>query len=219
MKRRGFSLIELLVVVGVVALIAAILFPVFMRARGGDSKKSSCMNNLKQLGLGFLQYTQDYNERLPFVVSSSVYALDNPATASNETSFYGWADTLQPYVKSVQVYHCSTMSHANGNPTTFAPLARDCTDYWLNGRIAGLSLMNVKSPAQTLALAEGNDGGDMTDARYNYSALPAPWINDQNSPVYRHVDGANYCFMDGHVKYIKPSEISMSSQAKWRFTP
>lgn len=217
MKRRGFSLIELLVVVGVVALIAAILFPVFSRSR---DNKSGCMTNLKQLGVGFTQYMMDYNERMPLVVSNSLYALDNPATSANETSFYGWADALFPYAKSAHIYHCPTLKHSNPIANTITPLTRDCTDYWLNGRIAGLKLTDIKAPATTLVFGDGNDGSDMTDGRYNYLALPAPWLKDKKSPIFRHLEMAAYCFVDGHVKYARPIVISAGyHKGKFHFAP
>lgn len=210
---------ELLVVVACLALIAVILFPVFMRSRE-NAKMPSCANNLKQLGLGFMQYTQDYNEHMPLIVVSSASIADNPSTKRNESSYYGWADALFPYVKTTSIYHCTDYAHGNGSPDKLLPLARDCTDYWLNGRVAGTELSEFRTPASTIMLGDGNDGGDMTDARYNYSMLPAPWLNDKNSPIYRHHGGSSYCFMDGHVKYIQPGEISTTSaKPKWRFSP
>ena len=215
MKHRGFSLFELLVVVGVIAFIAAILFPIF--SRGGGPSGSGCLNNLRQLSMGFTQYTQDSNQRMPVIVVSDVSTSDNPATARYDANYYGWADALFPYVKSVPVYHCPVLHFSNGAPTKFVPLARDHTDYWLNSQVAGIALSQIKTPAQILALGEGNDGSDMTDARYNYAALPASWIADKSSPAYRHLDMAVYSFLDGHVKALRPSEIS--DQRGVRFSP
>src|SRR5437763_14432141 len=79
----GFTLIELLVVIAIIAILAAILFPVFARARE-NARRASCQSNQKQLGLGFLQYAQDYDERLPF--------------------HQNWAPQIYPYVKSTQIY-------------------------------------------------------------------------------------------------------------------
>src|SRR3954447_20099354 len=91
--RRGFTLIELLVVIAIIAILAAILFPVFGRARE-NARRSSCQSNLKQIGLGITQYTQDYDEIQPFVSTAGNWSVD------------GWMHTLQPYVKSYQVFKC-----------------------------------------------------------------------------------------------------------------
>lgn len=217
MKDRRFSLIELLVLIGVIALVAAILFPVY--TTGGGPNRSGCLNNLKQLSVAFAQYGQDYNERSPLIVVSPTSTLDNSSTTLY-AAYYGWADALFPYVKSVPVFHCPVLHSDNGPPTKFAPLARDHTDYWLNSQIGGVRVSQIKTPAYTLALGEGNDGGDMTDARYSYPALPAPWIADKKSPLYRHLDMAVCCFVDGHVKALKPSEISTGyHNGKFHFAP
>src|SRR5215216_5164352 len=87
----AFTLIELLVVIAIIAILAAILFPVFGRARE-NARKSSCASNLKQIGLGIMQYTQDYDETYPFRV--------NPA------STISWRTFAFPYVKSTDLYRC-----------------------------------------------------------------------------------------------------------------
>ncbi len=89
--KKGFTLIELLVVIAIIAILAAILFPVFGRARE-NARRSSCQSNLKQIGLGILQYVQDYDEKFP---------------AANDTSFnYPWPQAVQPYMRSLQVFIC-----------------------------------------------------------------------------------------------------------------
>jgi prepilin-type N-terminal cleavage/methylation domain-containing protein len=85
--RRGFTLIELLVVIAIIAILAAILFPVFARARE-NARRASCSSNMKQIGLGFLQYTQDYDERMPSVADGSN---GNGATCGIRTSTLGTA--------------------------------------------------------------------------------------------------------------------------------
>jgi prepilin-type N-terminal cleavage/methylation domain-containing protein len=104
--RKGFTLIELLVVVAILALLAAILFPVFSRARE-NGKRASCQSNLKQIGLGILQYVQDYDERMPFVLIGATPS----GTASGR-----WIHTVQPYFKSYALLRCP--SHYGFNGTT-----------------------------------------------------------------------------------------------------
>ena len=90
-SRTGFTLIELLVVIAIIAILASILFPVFARARE-NARRSSCQSNMKQLGLGFAQYTQDYDEKI----------------ASGTYNNYGlsWTCNIYPYVKSLGVFTC-----------------------------------------------------------------------------------------------------------------
>jgi prepilin-type N-terminal cleavage/methylation domain-containing protein/prepilin-type processing-associated H-X9-DG protein len=105
--KNGFTLIELLVVIAIIAILAAILFPVFARARE-NARRSSCASNLKQIGLGMLQYTQDYDEKL---VAYGYSFLNTPYLASNPaTPNYKWMDAIYPYVKSEQIFNCPSMA-------------------------------------------------------------------------------------------------------------
>ena len=107
---RGFTLIEILVVVAIIALLAAILFPVFAKARE-NARRSACQSNLKQIGLGFLQYSQDYDERYP--VCGAGAALD----VSNNIGFGpGWAGQIYPYLKSSQIFRCPSDGYRESAP-------------------------------------------------------------------------------------------------------
>ncbi len=105
--KQAFTLIELLVVIAIIAILAAILFPVFARARE-NARRASCQSNLKQIGLGIMQYTQDYDETLPYaaMVGSSV-------TKNFCDTYPIWADVVQPYTKSLQLFRCPSNSTAN----------------------------------------------------------------------------------------------------------
>ena len=102
-SNRGFTLIELLVVIAIIAILAAILFPVFAKARE-KARQITCASNLKQIGLGFTQYIQDYDERIPCVTD------DNAGNNGNE----GWAGQIYPYIKSVGVFKCPDDPTTNG---------------------------------------------------------------------------------------------------------
>ena len=95
--RGGFTLIELLVVIAIIAILAAILFPVFGRARE-NARRASCQSNLKQMGLGLMQYAQDNNERV------AVACKPNGSTCDNQDPV--WMGVIQPFVKSVEIFEC-----------------------------------------------------------------------------------------------------------------
>jgi prepilin-type processing-associated H-X9-DG protein len=156
------------------------------------SRRAYCRSNLKQIMLGIKQYEQDYNDRLPTVASGGQYS--------------GWADALQPYLKSTQIYQCPQ----DFMPGQDDPKKLDYTDYWFNTNLSAMNESKINSSATTICLGEGNDGNDLTNAQYNYSALPKSW-QTSDSPILRHLFGGNYAFVDGHVKWLYPNKVSTSS--------
>lgn len=110
--KEGFTLIELLVVIAIIALLAAILFPVFARARE-NARRSSCQSNLKQIGLGLMQYVQDNDETQPFAMRK---------TAPPATTSLRWFDAIDPYIKSSQIFDCPG-NRRQPNATVVPPFA------------------------------------------------------------------------------------------------
>ena len=108
--RRGFTLIELLVVIAIIAILAAILFPVFARARE-NARRAACQSNLKQIGLGMMQYPQDYDERLPMAINHTCIDLPGCNTVSGPASYGN--NLIYPYVKSVGVFTCPSHGHVH----------------------------------------------------------------------------------------------------------
>lgn len=225
----GFTLIELLIVIAIIALLAAILFPVFARARE-NARRSSCQSNMKQFGLAILQYTQDYDEKFP-----------KGATGVGS----GWGGQTYPYVKSIQLYKCPSDSTVAG---TFVPAGYTgpayVVSYYYNNNFAGvtpydqaynnaqgtaISQSQIKDPTQSVLLWEatgasfypntaGENVAPASNAHDAYGGLPATgqlsggynsgWVNSGLGSTPRHFDGANYLAADGHVKWLKPEKVS-----------
>jgi prepilin-type N-terminal cleavage/methylation domain-containing protein/prepilin-type processing-associated H-X9-DG protein len=207
-SRKGFTLIELLVVVAIIAVLAAILFPVFARARE-NARRASCMSNLKQLGLGMMQYTQDYDEKYPQAyytgldpqtdtsLPGKIY-YTNPG-GSNPTSYYkNWMDFTYPYVKSVQLYVCPSATSAPTLPTPSYGYNRLIS----RRDVGGVALASVQRPAECVLALDYN-------TQYGLYADSAPegrnWAFNASATsrliVAPHMDGTNVLFADGHVKW------------------
>ena len=171
MNKKGFTLIELLVVIAIISILAAILFPVFARARE-NARRTSCMNNLKQMGLGVMQYVQDYDEKYPPGFRSTTQAPPNGVSWTGATStVWYWQQTIFPYVKSNQLYVCPSSKYnttipVNGhyganwvvltyNPSTTNPVVgmasvtAPASTYLIMD--AGASLLQPKPNSSTLA--------------------------------------------------------------------
>ena len=202
-------LLRSLAVLVTVGIIGLVIYPIL--ARGPDRTRSYCQSNLKQIGLGLFQYSQDYDEKFPPVgIKDANINQQNPL---------GWADTLFPYLKSQQVFWCPTqLKNGVRDSKTRTPAARDYTDYFFNRRLGGLYNQKFEAVALTIMLGDGNDGSDAANARYSLEELPEKWRTDKSSPGYRHDEGANYAFADGHVKWLQPKALTNEPVKKGRFT-
>jgi len=239
MKIKAFTLIELLVVIAIIAILAAILFPVFAKVRE-KARQTACLSNLKQLGLGFMQYMQDYDEQV---------------TPAHWNAAQGWAGEISPYVKSTGIFKCpddSTTAPAPAVPVSYAMSTN--ISFQDSGASQGLSQLNA--PASTILLFEVSGcRADVTrpdEGTNNYSAAPpsgfispsgigvqragfnlidGKWGGFDGTSFYatgplgnrpaaqvnngtaRHTDGANYLAIDGHAKFARPSQVSSGQNA------
>jgi prepilin-type N-terminal cleavage/methylation domain-containing protein/prepilin-type processing-associated H-X9-DG protein len=221
-KKKGFTLIELLVVIAIIAILASILFPVFGRARE-NARRSSCQSNLKQIALGIIQYTQDYDERFPLIYAGS----------GSGSQTLGWAAQLQPYIKSTQIFQCPsetiapTSQSADASSATYG--GANFSDYWYNGAMNGKSEAGLEYTSSTVMNGDGSsstsayafngaeirsDGAAFTIPSVSTVARTAAQVRLPNNTAVattgtsdafglRHLDGINYAFVDGHVKWLK----------------
>lgn len=233
-RHRGFTLIELLVVISIVALLAAILFPVFGRARE-NARRSTCQSQLRQIGLGLLQYAGDYDETLP-TMSGNYQGVCNqgnsggPQSCSvpgNTTFLYAapnayqnWIAEIYPYVKSWQLFKCPSAvedAYSTRNPPLPGYVSTGDSDntYLVNGVLLQRRLSAIREPA-TLIWAQdfvnaSNCATVRPAANVVSTAMPLPAATPMTSwliPNPTHLDGLNLLYCDGHVKWRKPSTIA-----------
>jgi prepilin-type N-terminal cleavage/methylation domain-containing protein/prepilin-type processing-associated H-X9-DG protein len=205
-NRFGFTLIELLVVIAIIAILAAILFPVFARARE-NARRTSCLSNMKQLGLGLMMYVQDYDEM--YMLGGTV--VEGLPQAGFTANVNWWRFRLQPYTKNWQVFRCPS-SPSNEDPSDSR--LQFLYHYGYNYQIAGKSMATVQEPARVVALGDSLhwDGSLYNGANFAYAKGTSGWVNlgdaanriDANT---RHLDGSNVAFADGHAKWYKATTL------------
>ncbi len=185
--RAGFTLIELLVVIAIIAILAAILFPVFARARA-KALQNSCLSNVKQLALGVLMYAQDFDQVLP----RNAYLAGPPWS-----TYICWHEMVLPYVKNENIYLCPldpVQGVGSSRYNTFYPVS-----YSLNSNGSGsydwtyLAVkMNIMDfPAERMMLCDA-----ATTGGYLY------WYTSETLVGDWHQEGANMAYTDGHAKFI-----------------
>jgi prepilin-type N-terminal cleavage/methylation domain-containing protein/prepilin-type processing-associated H-X9-DG protein len=240
-RANGFTLIELLVVIAIIAILAAILFPVFAQARE-KARATSCLSNTKQLGTAYMMYLQDYDEVFPPHVTERTAAPGTPDTAEARAP-YSYKTKLDPYVKSGQVYKCPSGPQwpAAGPGRWFT------TDYGNNHNEANLvsasqrqwyidnpdfgfnettSIASISFPANFILIG---DAGRASGLPSRGGLYPQPWaFDDSNLPdtqqqarfLARHTGGGNIAFSDGHSKLRKPNQTWRSyNDNDWRRNP
>lgn len=219
-QKSGFTLIELLVVIAIIAILAAILFPVFAKARE-KARQTACASNEKQIGIGLMMYIQDNNEIYPSNGFTGVGACRADYAGTRLTDNC-WIPAVQPYIKSWAVFACPSVSGGAAGVVT-PPTGNSDTNLFQNGVVLGRTLAAIQSPASLIwALEYGFRSNQAfirpTASDFGYEAVPyngnyVSWVEAPGGGVdYRydkvHTDGGNLLFCDGHVKWQIQSQIS-----------
>lgn len=197
-RQKGFTLIELLVVIAIIAILAAILFPVFARARE-NARKATCQSNLKQLGSGMAMYLQDYDEKYPTTSEWTQWhcyiAEGGSGRRPTVSGVLGsWTKIIQPYVKNTRLADCPSIKiweggvYATNNDE--GDYTWNCGDG--NNRLGSASLAQLQEPSRT---GLGWDG----------------WVADY------HSGGYNVLACDGHVKWFKFTDWNNSWPGNWSY--
>ena len=208
----AFTLIELLVVIAIISILAAILFPAFAKVRE-KARQTACISNTKQLGLAFIQYTEDNDEALPksgqhngtpacagvpdgsWVLPEAIdTTVANTCTSVQQPVTNG---ALYTYVKNAQVYRCPSDSLANQKTLSFS----------MNSKLTGAIDASIQAPSGCILLVD--EGASLDNGNFkapdadNASGSPV-WVD---LPTTRHTDGAVFAFADGHSKWMKPERL------------
>src|ERR1044072_2611997 len=208
--KRAFTLIELLVVIAIIAILAAILFPVFSQAKEAG-KKTSCLSNERQITAGYIMYFTDNDDQFPFVKGTEP-----------------WVDTMQPYLRSTKILRCPDDNSSNFETPIPPSMAIRKTSYTLNGFLPPANsteaqggnfpnMSAIDKPSSLIFLAESSKDrtGNYFHAHvWNPPASTSHWLVDKNLPddiiTDRHNGGFCAGYLDGHVEWVR------WSQAWWR---
>jgi len=230
MKKRAFTLIELLVVIAIIAILAAILFPAFARARE-NARRASCQSNMKSIALGITQYIQDYDEKYPPCIQNDPPTGNPIYSLSWAFVVQPYIKSYQVF----QCPSEPAKQRANIDPST-ADLNTDyITDYYANNYVITSRQVYSQPPlkasqltysANTVLLGDGSvtnigswDGRGaplfnrrQVDNSNNYNLIFPQTSTDTSSVggtygARRHLEGANYAFTDGHVKWMKQENV------------
>jgi prepilin-type N-terminal cleavage/methylation domain-containing protein/prepilin-type processing-associated H-X9-DG protein len=245
--KKAFTLIELLVVIAIIAILAAILFPVFARARE-NARRTSCLSNLKQIGLGIMQYTQDYDEKyMPYLRGTATSVWTDPATyakspcgtsepcstivvnngsAASQPGTAGaqwitWMDISFPYIKSVQLFICPSARYPSSMSYAYNYRAMTMWGGTPSSRFQGNSLAAIEKPAEMIMVLDWNTQfgfGGNGPTDYVTMVNAAASTNQGPQTVAPHLEGTVVAFADGHAKWYGRTNALIRATSSWQIS-
>lgn len=241
--KRAFTLIELLVVIAIIAILAAILFPVFAQAKAA-AKKTACLSNTKQIAIGAQLYALDYDDYyLPLAVKTDIGVVQGADESNPGAIRFSRSNSfdllLSPYIKNLAIWGCPSATWSAFLPAAAAPNARPQTYSANQHALVELGTLNygasyghspavvsgssATAPANLILIADGWKSG-IYGTRTNFigatnSAYSACYAYEKYTfsgleQYTRHDGGANYSLADGHSKYLKPIQ-TLSPNVWW----
>jgi prepilin-type processing-associated H-X9-DG protein len=237
-RHRGATLLDIIIPTSVYIILAAMLIPIFGRARK-DGRRRQCQSNLQQIVSAVSQYMNDNDGYYP----AAVWGQSSSNAA--EKRYLGWADTLQPYMKSIESYQCP--EEANGGSSD--PASSDYVDYWYNPALSWngkhgpaarwnsmFAFENESQIRSTVMMGDAGKANGMGTATSRCNGYECSGNNDVSTPsIYassgqvinegfagggqRHLDGLNIAFADGHIKWFNRTQPNSSKRIYNLFTP
>ncbi|MHB9037417.1 MAG: type II secretion system protein [Armatimonadota bacterium] len=226
-KRNGFTLIELLVVIAIIAILAAILFPVFTSAKE-QAKMTQCMDNMRQLGSALMLYTQDNADKLPWQADDTGYntairsgGVKGGVLGSVNAAPANWVTSLYKFSKSKNIFACPNArpwsGAAAGDPSL--PTAETRISYMFNGIALGKRASVCMHPSRTALIRELNV---LLCLQYCRPTRTGADANVYGGYVMHYLGspnrGSNFTFADGHVKFKQQSTVTYNpNRMFWNF--
>lgn len=220
-KTNGFTLIELLVVIAIIAILAAILFPVFAKARE-KARQTACLSNEKQIGIAMLMYVQDNDEELPLQIGD---VTDYAAPGAHPN----WLTGIYPYLTSKEVLICPDAVKATSGG--IQPDVNGDVSYQGNAVVMQATIAQINSPASIVFLDEENIRVNRSLLRPRVSSNGPPQVfqywhgltNGQEVYNNSHTGGGNAMYVDGHAKWkryeqFRSSDFGLQPDQGWSAT-
>lgn len=207
LKKQAFTLIEISIVIGILCLLAAIIFPVLSRVHE-KGRQTTCQSNLRQLGLALQQYAADNNSVLPSWWGTTY----NPNSRDRDETIPAggicWTNQMLPYFKSWDLVHCPSaskdrLSHKELDAIDLVGIPTGRPDYHFNANLSALNETRILVPAKVVTFGEST-------AESAYMYVSSPWGPGRvGQGGDRHFGGANWAFYDGHIKWLNDTSAEL----------